>query len=129
MIIAPFQGRNIAVLYRYVVSGSQEPIAFSSPIGTVEVDVVKQIESAQIAVRKGDGHYSLEAKIPLEALAFHPRGGQRLTGDFGVIWSDALGQKNAARCYWTNSAAGIVADLFSEAKIEPNRWGEIEIVE
>jgi len=129
VIIAPFQGRNIAVLYKYVVSGSQEPIAFSSPVGTVEVDVVKQIESAQIAVRKGDGHYSLEAKIPLEALAFHPRGGQRLTGDFGVIWSDGLGQKNAARCYWTNSAAGIVADLFSEAKIEPNRWGEIEIVE
>ena len=40
-----------------------------------------------------------------------------------------MGQRNAARCYWSNKAAGIVSDLPSEARINPNMWGEIEIAQ
>ena len=129
IVMALFEGEPIAVLYKYVVPDASKPQTFSSPIGTVEVDVVKRIEDAQIAISKGEDEYTLEAAIPLEALDFHPQAGQKLQGDFGVIWSDALGKRNAARCYWSNNAAGIVADLFSETKIDPKMWGKIEIVE
>ena len=58
-----------------------------------------------------------------------PRSGEKLSGDVGVIWSDALGRNNIARSYWMNKAAGIVSDLFLEASIDPSRWGTIEVAE
>ena len=129
IVIAPHQGRLTAVLYRYVVPGANRPRSFASPVGTVVVDVVQRIAGAALAVTKGKGEYCLEAAIPLDALGFVPKAGQKLKGDFGVIWSDPIGQRNAARCYWSNKAAGIVSDLFSETKIAPNMWGTIEIAD
>ena len=129
IIIAHFQGKLTAVLYNYVVPGAKNPQSFSSGVGTVVVDVVRRIEEAEIAVTKGKGEYILEVAIPLEALAFDPKAGQKLKGDFGVIWSGPMGQRNAARCYWSNKAAGIVSDLPSEIRINPNMWGEIEIAQ
>lgn len=129
LLIAPFQGELIAVLYDFVVPGAQEPTPFSSAVGTVVVDVVRKIETAVLAVTKGAGFYIVEAAIPLSELGLSPQPGTRLRGDFGVVWSDPTGRLNAARCYWANEAAGIVSDLPSETRLNPAMWGEIEIAE
>ena len=73
--------------------------------------------------------YVLEAAVPLSALGFEPKSGELLRADFGVIWSDATGRRNAARCYWANKAAGIVSDLPSETRMDPSQWGEFKIGE
>ena len=79
---------------------------------------------------KRDDGDTLKVAIPLKALDLVPKPAVKLKGDFGVIWSGPTGQRNAARCYSFNKAAGIVSDLLSsETRICPNIWGEIEIVD
>ncbi|WP_207889025.1 hypothetical protein, partial [Pseudomonas sp. 100_A] len=86
LLIAPFQGREIAVLYRHRVPGTQKPVAFTSPWRTENVDEVKQIAGAQIAVLKDPNRTRIEAAIPLSELGLKPSPGQKLGADFGVIY-------------------------------------------
>ena len=129
IVIAPYRGEFVAVLYRYVVPGAADPQSFTSPVGTVTVDEVLILREANLAVKKGRDRYVLEAAVPLSALGLEPKSGELLRGDFGVIWSDATGRRNAARCYWANKAAGIVSDLPSETRMDPSQWGEFKIGE
>ena len=127
LVIAPFQGKLTAVLYRYVVPGATDRRSFSSLVGTVVVDAVQRVGGAELAAAEDETGYVLEAAIPLEDMGFQPQPGQNTNGDFGVIWSGPMGKRNAARCSWANKAAGIVSDLPSETRIHPDLWGEIVV--
>ncbi len=50
-----------------------------------------------------------------------------MRGDVGVIHSDRDGQRNQLRMYWSNKATGMVTDLFTESRIQPELWGELAV--
>ena len=44
-----------------------------------------------------------------------------------MIYSDQAGTNRVSRLYWHNKNTGLVADVPSEARLEPKRWGPIDI--
>jgi hypothetical protein len=48
----------------------------------------------------------------------------KLRGDIGVLRGE--GNQTTARIYWSNKAAGITADVPSEAQLTPRLWGRWE---
>jgi hypothetical protein len=93
------------------------------------VDVVRKLDSAQIAVQKQRDGYSVEAAIPLADLGLNIADGRPLRGDFGVIYGDGEGTVNIFRNYWSNQATGLVNDVPGEIMLTPNLWGEITFSE
>jgi hypothetical protein len=120
-----FEGKPIAVLYRYLVPGTAKADEFVSPVGVTRIDSVTQLQNVKLNLARGADGYTLEAAVPLADLGWQPTAGGKYRGDLGVIYSDQLGTKNGLRMHWNNKATGMVADLFSEAKIQPEQWGEI----
>ena len=127
LLIAPFAGKEIAVLYRHRVPNTKTPVAFTSPWRTENVDEVRQIAGSQITVVKENNRYRVEAAIPLAELGWKPIIGQNLKADFGVIYGDASGQQNVFRNYWSNQATALVNDVPGEIMLAPNQWGTLEI--
>jgi len=44
--------------------------------------------------------------------------------DFSINFADPAGQRNVARLHWGRNGAANVYDLPSEARLEPELWGE-----
>ena len=67
----------------------------------------------------------------LEDIGFAPREfagpGLFTKGDVGVIFSDPGGSRNVLRAYYANSDTAIVNDIPSESRLEPHRWGVVEV--
>jgi len=129
LLIAPTDGKQqepTAVLYRYVVPGTTEPVLFSSPWRNVKVDSVAILDTARIAVSKGPRSYCVEASIPLADLGMAPPAGTTLKADFGVIYGDPGGAIDMLRSYWSNKATGLVNDVPGETMLTPNLWGAAE---
>ncbi len=125
LFVAPFQGGNIAVLYRHRLPGATDSVVFQSPWRSEKVDSVKKLESARIAVERGANAYSVEIAVPLAELGLATVSGQPLKGDFGIIYGDADGTTNIFRNYWSNQATGLVNDVPGEIMLAPNLWGEV----
>lgn len=127
LILAPFQGQSIAMLYDYVVPGTEDPVAFHSPWRAAKVDRVTQLENVDIHVRQEAGGYEVQARIPLQALGLPPSGTPaNLLGDFGVIYGDEDGRINILRSYWNNQETGLVNDVPGETMIEPSSWAPLQ---
>ena len=127
LLISIFEGKPVAVLYRYKIEGPKTPVSFASPVGTAWIDEVKILDSALIKFERGGSSYSLVASVPLKELGFAPQPGKSYRGDFGVVYSDKAGQVDELRMYWANTVSGNVSDLFSEAQINPGNWGRFEV--
>jgi hypothetical protein len=128
LLIAYVREKPVAVLYRPVVPGTPPGKVFQvvSPVNKVDIDEVRQVENAEVA--RGDGHgYVLEAAVPLEALGFRPKLGQRYRFDWGILTTDTYGNSCTGRLYWSNKATGILADTPSEARILPHLWGFLRV--
>ncbi|HEY3321952.1 MAG TPA: hypothetical protein VGP72_15910 [Planctomycetota bacterium] len=125
LLIAPFQGKNIAVLYRHR-GAKDNPVTFNCPWRSETVDSVKQLEKAQIAVGKEGGRYRVEAAIALSDLGLNQLDGKTLKADFGVIYGDDAGTINMLRSYWSNQATMLVNDVPGEIMLSPNLWGTIK---
>ena len=117
----------VAIAYKYVVPGTREPVHFTSPVGTTNIDIVETVSDAKLAVQRNQDGYIMEASVPLDYLGIKPSRGRTYRADWGVIYSDQDGRINQLRMYWSNKATGIVSDLFSEAEIQPSLWGELVI--
>jgi hypothetical protein len=133
LLIAPFKGEPVAVLYRHRVPGTKQPVAFSSPWRTENVDVVKRLASAKLNVAvgrnaAGRGGYIVEAAIPLAQLGLKPEPGQEYRADFGVLYGDAAGLVTGLRSYWSNQNTGLVSDVPGEIMLQPNTWGTVQFV-
>jgi hypothetical protein len=121
LLVTTVKGKTLAVLYRAVAPGTQNPVPFSSPWRTVTIDKVEDV-STQVQLAGKDGNY--EFSIPLETLGLKPVDGLKLQGDVGVLRGD--GTQTTARVYWSNKATGITADVPSEAQLTPQLWGAWE---
>ncbi|PIX46153.1 MAG: hypothetical protein COZ56_00135, partial [Armatimonadetes bacterium CG_4_8_14_3_um_filter_58_9] len=126
LLLSVFDGKPVAVLYRYKVPGAVKPTVFAIGVTRTVVDEVKVLDGAHIIVDREPDRYTLRASIPLDALGFHPIPGKTYRGDFGVVYSDKAGQTNVLRMHWSNKATGIISDLPSEAQIQPALWGRFE---
>ena len=129
--IAPFNGKPLAVLYRYRLKdkAGANPVEFASPWRSEKVDDVRKLERAEIKVQTWEGGYRVEAKIPLEELDLRALRGQTLRGDFGVVYGDRQGTVNLSRVYWSNQATGLVNDVPGETMLAPDLWGTIKFGE
>ena len=126
LLIAPFEEKPIAVLYRHRTRGDKDnPITFTSPWRSETVDSVKQLENATIAVAKDRAGYRVEVAVPLDALGLTKPAGQTLRGDFGAIYGDPTGAVNMLRSYWANPNTGLVNDVPGEIMLTPKLWGEV----
>ena len=93
----------------------------------MKLDDVHVVESADVRIVREKDSYVVEASIPLVELPWEPQAGQKLRGDVGVIFSDAAGTINAQRVYWSNRETGVTADTPTEARLHPDKWGEVEV--
>ena len=125
LLIAPFEGKPVAVLYRHRMPGAKQPVAFTSPWRSETVDSVERLADARIAVSKGGDQYTVEAAIPLKALGLGKPGGKTLKADFGVLYGDPDGAMTMLRSYWSNQATALVNDVPGEIMLHPNLWGTV----
>jgi hypothetical protein len=125
LLIAPYQGRAVCILSRPVDKGAPREKAFDygSPTGVKHFDRVEILDGARIDVKVEEKRYVVRASIPLSAIDLQPAPGLVLRGDVGFISSDAAGQSNVARTYWSNSVTNLTNDLPSEAALTPQTWG------
>ncbi len=125
LLIAPYEGKPIAVLYKHRVPGTKEPFIFSSPWRSENVDVVEKITDAKIAVDVSGDWYVVEAAIPLKNIGLDKIPSEPIKADFGVVYGDPAGTVNVLRSYWANEATGLVNDVPGEIMLNPRLWGTI----
>ena len=125
LLIAPKDGKPVAVLYERNVPGTPEAAraAFSSPSRTIFLDRVAPLTTALVAIAPCPGGYLIEASIPWDKLGIVPRSGLTIAGDVGVLAADSGGTTTVARRYWSNQATNLVNDVPGEAELTPARWG------
>lgn len=124
LLIAPFEGEAIAVLYQHRKANGTNPIEFTSPWRGAKVDHVARVAGAIIEVKTQSQSYEVDARIPLAALGLTPSD-RALRADFGVTYGDAAGQETQLRSYWANPATMLVDDIPGEIMLHPNLWGEV----
>jgi hypothetical protein len=119
-----FEGKPVCVAYDFRVPDFRgQRIPFSSPWRTVWCDRAGLLPDAEIVVKRGNGDYTLEASIPLAAIHLDPAALGETRGDVGRVLSDQTGTQATSRVYWANKNTNIMADLPSEAGLQPNLWG------
>lgn len=128
LLIAPHEGKAIAVLYEHRKPGGENPIEFTSPWRGAKVDDVRQIVDATITVKTDANGYTLAAALPLADLGLTLPAGQKLPHDFGVTFGDAAGTDTNLRSYWSRSPnTRLVDDIPGEIMLTPSLWGEVEM--
>lgn len=131
LVIAPFEGKPVAVLYRPVAadSGDHTPWEARTEVAQTRFDDVRMLDDVRIAIqtsREDPSRYAVELAVPLQALGVAV-GAQpaRLRFDWGVQEVDVNGNAVFQRLYWANRAARTVADEASEARLQPAQWGDL----
>ncbi|QDV41063.1 NHL repeat protein [Stieleria neptunia] len=125
LMIAPLEGRPIAVLYEHRKPGGENPIEFTSPWRGEKVDNVRRLPDATIEAKTSGGGYEVKASVLLSDLGLQPQPGQTYRADFGVTYGDAEGTDTNLRSYWSNHSTGLVDDIPGEIMLSPNLWGEV----
>jgi hypothetical protein len=129
LFVAPFEGMNVAVLYRHCQPGAADPVVFQSPWRSEKVDSVKRLDTAKISVSREQNGYTLELIVPLAELGLAPLPAGSLRADFGAMYGDAEGTVNVFRNYWSNRVTGLVNDVPGEIMLSPNLWGDVTFQE
>jgi hypothetical protein len=129
LVFSSLGGRPVAVLLQPVAPPGRggAPRLFSSPTGAEPFARVMLLGDAQVAIVRGGGLYRLEAAVPWRALGYPPAPGASLRGDLGVLFSDPGGSRTVYRSYLFNQDTAIVNDLPSEARLEPAKWGRVDV--
>lgn len=123
LLLTVFNGKPIAVLYRPVSPGSGNP----TTLANTRFDEIIQLPSVAVAYRRADDNYSIEASVPLADLGIDPAYTDILQGDVGAVFADETGHTRSLRLYYYNKDTAMVADLSTEATLQPGNWGEIEM--
>ncbi len=124
LLVTMVEGKPLALVYRAKVPGTKEPVPFSSPWRTVNIDVVDDVSDSVAVATDNAGSYELS--VPLEVLGWKPKPGDAFQADIGVL-RGTKGQ-TTQRVYWANKATAITADVPSEAELTPRLWGTWKIV-
>ena len=125
LLIAPHEGRDIAVLYRHRCPGAADPQTFTSPWRSEKVDSVKVLASAEVAVVKERDRYRVEVSVPLAELGLEDAAGKTIKADVGVLYGDTDGQITMLRSYWSNTNTSLVNDVPGEIMLTPALWGDV----
>ncbi|NNM87202.1 MAG: hypothetical protein HKL95_01650, partial [Phycisphaerae bacterium] len=125
LLISVFQGKPIAVLYQPVAVNKGSPVR----LGTTTIDRIIRLRQAQVAIRRDGAHgvYTVEAAIPLKELWINPQFNGNLRGDVGVIYADETGTSRSLRLYYYNHHTQRIDDLATEAALQPQYWGRINM--
>ncbi|MEI8195807.1 MAG: hypothetical protein WCI73_07860, partial [Phycisphaerae bacterium] len=128
VIIANLNGKPTAVLYKFVVPGTKEEqkSKFASPVGTVAVDEIKILKTADITITKAGKGYAATVCIPWKELGFDKPPQGVLRGDVGILVADSEGTRTVARYYYYDQKSQVVSDLPSETMVDPSQWGSFE---
>jgi len=132
LVLARVGEKPVVMLYRYVVPGTpaEKRTVFTSPVGKEEIDLVRELTDAEIAVKQDEHGWTLEAAIPWKSLgAAAPRIGDKLRGDAGILESDSDGTATVRRSYWANKSDVIIGDLPCESRITPALWGDLHVID
>ncbi len=136
LLISRVKGNPIVMLYKPKDPNAPQDkrVHFTSPVGEVWMDVVKQLDDAEVGIGvEGTGktqEFVLEAAIPWKDLgATAPKVGTKLRGDVGILQSDQNGVSTVNRLYWSGKSQRVVADLPSEARLSPILWGTFYFTE
>ncbi len=127
LLIAPHEGKPLAVLYAHRQPGGKNPVEFTSPWRGAKVDDVQQVPEAKIEVKTDANGYTVKASLLLSELGLPLQPGKKLRADFGVTFGDAAGTDTNLRSYWSNPSTGLVDDIPGEIMLSPNLWGEVEL--
>ena len=119
LLVTQVKKQTLALLYRAVVPGTKDPVAFSSPWRTITCDKVENVSTHVQFAASATGEYELS--IPLAILGLKPEAGKSIKADVGILRGD--GTQTMQRVYWNNKATGIVSDVPSEAELTPGLWG------
>ena len=120
LLVTLVKGAPRAMLYRAKVAGTTQPVAFSNPVRTINIDVVEDVTDRVVFAAGGDGNY--EISIPLATLHWQPKPGETVRADLGVLRGSNF--QTTQRIYWSNKATAITADVPSEAELTPKLWGK-----
>lgn len=125
VVLANLNKKPAAVLMQPVnpAAPASAKKTYTSPVGDKNLDEVRVLADAKVAVEKQSRGYRLEAAIPLKDLGLKPVPGAEVRGDIGFISSDADGRINSARTYWSNDETNLVNDEPFEAWLAPSKWG------
>lgn len=129
LLFAELNGKPVAVLLRYQADGAApigQPRTYSSPMGSLTVADVGQLEDVRLLIRREASGWLLEAAIPWRALGIDKLPANcRLRGDVGILWSDPEGRATVARHYWANRSNVVLGDLPAETRVQPALWGTL----
>jgi hypothetical protein len=123
LLLSVFQDQPIAVLYRPVVAGAGKPVSFMA----ARIDEVTRLTGARVAYQRGEGFYTIEAAVSLRDLGLAATETNTLRGDVGAIFSDETGRNRVLRLYYYNKQTAMVADLTTEATLQPGAWGALQL--
>jgi len=129
LVIAELGGGLKAVLFR-PVSDAKAPYLFDAFEGAgranaVCMDEVRLAPEVKVALTRAGQGYIVEAAIPWPLLGGKPAVGTEFRVDFGVMFGgEAAGRKVERRAYWENRDTQIIADIPSEAALQPANWGK-----
>ena len=122
VLIAPYHGKPVVVIYRYKVPGSDKPVAFRSPAREVLVDRVDVLDNLPVKITPFAGGYTLFAALPKSVLGLASDFSGTAFGDLGVVFSDPTGAVNNYVCFWASPAKGLTADVPGEIMLQPQFW-------
>ena len=101
--------------------------SISSPTGSLTFDCVQVLAEANVRHERREGGYRLVASIPLADLQLSLATGTSLRGDAGVLFSNPGGTITTLRSFLFNKDTQITQDVPSEARLEPAKWGRLEV--
>jgi hypothetical protein len=124
-VFSLFEGKPVAVRYRYVVPGVAEDkkAKFASPTGVAVVDDVSVRPEVTVKIEKTGKGWRLTARIPWTSLGLIKAPVGEVRGDIGVTLADAAGTRTVARYYYFDTQSQVVSDLPSEVRVNPSAWG------
>jgi hypothetical protein len=133
ILIAPFEGQPVAVLYRPVDADAAEGEAWEThtEVFAATFDRVRRLDKVRVASRPlpgGQNGYIVEAAIPLFDLGLKLTDETRVRFDWGVQEVGADGNAVLQRLYWANHATRIISDEAAEAAFHPEQWGDLLFV-
>lgn len=103
-----------------------EPVRYQSPTGEETFGRVALLTNVVGKVETRSDGYTLEVAIPWQALRLSPPASNALlSGDAGVLQSDAGGMLTTLRRYLFNRDTGIINDIPSEVRVNTALWGTL----
>ena len=126
ILITVVDGRPEAVLYRPVAPDAprdQGWDVYTEVGGDSHFDQAVRLEDARVAKTGGRDDYTVEAAVPLSSLGMQvPPENTVIKFDWGVIAADP-GGRSRNRYAWTDEVGTDIADLPTETRLHPDRWG------